>query len=136
MSTQDKKFSEPVRLQTDGNFLLVIYGKFNYCLNDLLFLSSNVHLILHSFIIEVNTDLFRSLVLSCKPQQPWALNRFLQAISVILSLGRKEQRVSVSYVIYASDGVESDVLLCLPSSKYLENVGSSNVQTLQENEIF
>ena len=136
MSTQDKKFSEPVRLQTDGNFLLVIYGKFNYCSNDSLFLSSNVHLILHSFIIEVNTDLFRSLVLSCKPQQPWALNRFLQAISVILSLGRKEQRVSVPYVIYASDGVESDVLLCLPSSKYLENVGSSNVQTLQENEIF
>ena len=135
MSTQDKKFSEPVRLQTDGNFLLVIYGKFNYCSNDLLFLSSNVHLI-HSFIIEVNTDLSRSLVLSCKAQQPWALNRFLQAISVILSLGRKEQRVSVPYVIYASDGVESDVLLCLPSSKYLENVGSSNVQTLQENEIF
>lgn len=132
MSTQDKKFSEPVRLQTDGYFLLVIYS------NDLLFLSSNVHLILHSFIIEVNTDLSRSLVLSCKPQQPWALNRFLQAISVILSLGRKEQRVSVPYVIYASDGVESDVLLCLPSSKYLENVGSSNVQvqTLQENEIF
>ena len=125
-----------MRLQTDGNFLLVIYGKFNYCSNDLLFLSSNVHLILHRFIIEVNTDLFRSLVLSCKPQQPWALNRFLQAISVILSLGRKEQRVSVPYVIYASDGVESDVLLCLPSSKYLENVGSSNVQTLQENEIF
>lgn len=125
-----------MRLQTDGNFLLVIYGKFNYCSNDLLFLSSNVHLILHSFIIEVNTDLSRSLVLSCKPQQPWALNRFLQAISVILSLGRKEQRVSVPYVIYASDGVESDVLLCLPSSKYLENVGSSNVQTLQENEIF